>query len=50
MNKLEAARKGINTIENEIQERSFEIITVDKEGEKSKERQIIDIKHEVIIF
>lgn len=34
MNKLEAARKEINTIENEIQERSFEIITVDKEKEK----------------
>lgn len=49
MNKSEAARKRINTIENEIQDRRLEIITVDKEGE-ANEKPIIDIKQKVIIF
>lgn len=34
MNKLEAARKKINIIKNEIQDRSLEIITVERRGEK----------------
>lgn len=48
MNKLEAARKRINIIGNEIQDRRLEIITM--HGGEANGKQRRDIKQEVIIF